>query len=650
MGSLISGIAGGATVAITITAIDKFSKTFTSAQTSLTKFGKLGGIALAGIAIGTAALGVAAVKTASDFESAFAGVRKTSDLTEQEFSQLEQSFKDMSVTTGKTFEDLSAIGEIAGQLGVEGVDNLEKFTKTITDISVSTNLTAEAAATSFARIANIMGEPISNVDKMGSAVVDLGNNFATTESEIVNFATRIAGAGNIAGLTTQDTLAIGAAFSSVGVQAEAGGTAVQKVLIEMNSAVNGMGKEFVNNSTYIEEAKNVMSELSDKLSIATLKQSEFTDATKESTKLANSQKIDSLNTAYQEQVIILKQLEEANGAAMDPEKLKIFAETAGISAEKFATAWKDDAGQAFASFITGLGQQGDNAINTLSQLGLEDQRLVRSFLSLSNAGDLVTDTFDTANIAWDENTALVVEAEKRYDTFEQQMAGLKNGMRNFIEPLGKELIPLLLNLVTTFNDEVMPAITPLIPLIGDGLTKVIEKLAPYLPKLASAFMEIVEVAFEIFDAVEPLLDPLFDLGEILFPIILDVIKSLTPVVKSLAKALVPLLELLAPIVEFLGFIIGGISNIGGKALSFLAEGIGMNFDLAKNIFGVDDAIISPNGDVITTHPDDYLIATKNPQSLGGGGITLIIDGDIYGTDPDQMAEAFAEVLNKQIRI
>jgi len=38
---------------------------------------------------------------------------------------------------------------------------------------------------------------------------------------------------------------------------------------------------------------------------------------------------------------------------------------------------------------------------------------------------------------------------------------------------------------------------------------------------------------------------------------------------------------------------------------------------------VDDAVISPGGGIITTHPDDYLIATKDPQglanSVGGSG-------------------------------
>lgn len=49
--------------------------------------------------------------------------------------------------------------------------------------------------------------------------------------------------------------------------------------------------------------------------------------------------------------------------------------------------------------------------------------------------------------------------------------------------------------------------------------------------------------------------------------------------------------------------------------------------ISSKIQSVNDAIISPNGDIITTHPDDYIIATKRPQDLmGGGSITVNLNG------------------------
>lgn len=185
---------------------------------------------------------VKAWKNAQEFEDAFAGVRKTVDDSEENLKKIEKGLIGMSKNIPMTVKELWGIAELGGQLWVPTQDLLS-FTDAVAKLSVSTNLTSEAAATDFARIANITQEPLTNIDRMGSAVVALGNNFATTESEIVEFATNIAGAGEIAWLTTDQVFAISAAFSSVGIKAEAGGTATQKVLMAINNAVNKWGKE-----------------------------------------------------------------------------------------------------------------------------------------------------------------------------------------------------------------------------------------------------------------------------------------------------------------------------------------------------------------------------------------------------------------------
>jgi len=176
------------------------------------------------------------------FESAFTGIVKTLDATDAEFAQLSAEFRELAKVIPVPVEGLAKIGELAGQLGVKKND-IVGFTKSIAAIATSTNLTEEAAATSFARIANIFQAPIAQVENLGSAIVALGNNFATTESEILNFAERIAGSGQLVGLTQADIAGIAAAFTSVGIEAEAGGTAVQKTLLTINNAVVDGGAE-----------------------------------------------------------------------------------------------------------------------------------------------------------------------------------------------------------------------------------------------------------------------------------------------------------------------------------------------------------------------------------------------------------------------
>ena len=179
----------------------------------------------------------ASAKAAIDWESAFTGVRKTVDATDEEFAQLADNIQKMATETASSANEIAGVMEIAGQLGIEGVDGLTTFTKTMVELGDTTNLSAEEAATALARFLNITGESTTDVDKIGAAVVDLGNNFATTESEIVTMATRLASAGTIAGLTSTDILALATAMSSVGIKAEAGGTAMSQTLKTISTSV-----------------------------------------------------------------------------------------------------------------------------------------------------------------------------------------------------------------------------------------------------------------------------------------------------------------------------------------------------------------------------------------------------------------------------
>lgn len=191
------------------------------------------------LGVGAAAITAAglAVRSAIEFESAFAGVRKTVDATEEEFKQLEENILEMSRSIPVAATELARIQEVAGQLGVRGVENLTKFTKTIAMLGATTNITGETGSLQLTRFLSIIGESEKNIDRTASAIVDLGNNFRTQEAELLDLALNLASFGAQIGLSADQVLAFATAIKSAGGESQAASTAFQKVALKMKDAV-----------------------------------------------------------------------------------------------------------------------------------------------------------------------------------------------------------------------------------------------------------------------------------------------------------------------------------------------------------------------------------------------------------------------------
>lgn len=176
------------------------------------------------------------VDASVDFESAMAGVAKTTNMSDDELAVMAEDIKKLSTEMPVAATELAGIVEVAGQLGIAKEDLLS-FSVVMANLGVSTNMTSEEAATMLARFANVTKMAPAMYENLGSVVVALGNNLATTESEIVTMGQRLAAAGELAGLTEPEIMALAAAMSSVGIQTEAGGTAMTQTLTAMEKAV-----------------------------------------------------------------------------------------------------------------------------------------------------------------------------------------------------------------------------------------------------------------------------------------------------------------------------------------------------------------------------------------------------------------------------
>ena len=212
--------------------LTEFGDRCTKAGQAMTRMGKTLSMA---VTAPITTLGTTAVKASMEYESAFTDVRKVTNASEAEFAVLSDSIKRMSTELAASTTEIAGVVTSASRLGIQ-TDKLMEFTRVMIDLGNSTDMTANDAAASIARFANIMGMSSDQYENLGSTLVALGNNYATTESEIMEMSLRLAGAGKQVGLSEAQVLAFSAALSAVGIEAQMGGSSLSKALIKMEVA------------------------------------------------------------------------------------------------------------------------------------------------------------------------------------------------------------------------------------------------------------------------------------------------------------------------------------------------------------------------------------------------------------------------------
>lgn len=435
--------------------------------------------------VGSKTLGFAkdASKAAMDFETAFTGVRKTVDApegsnAEEFFSGLRSEILQMSEELPVAATEIAGVYQAAGQLGIES-ENLTGFSRAMVMLASSTNLSTDQAAVGLAQFANVMGTDQTLFQNMGSAIVALGNNFATNEAQIVDFAQEMAIAGKLSGMSEADILGFGTALASMGLDAASSGTAFQRMTQTMIGAVAGFDTEAI-------ETK--MQALADSMGVT----------------------LDELN-------------EQWEGAGFDEwdeiwaessGSLEIFAETAGVSAEEFTKMWGEDATGAMMKFFEGFGELDvAKQLDVLDALDVGQQQQITMMQSMASNNELVSDAVTMANEAWEQNTALINEANTANSTTAAELQKVKNLVTELGIAIGDSLLPVIKDLLedlspiikdlTTFAKE-HPNLTKGVLIFGIAigvLGTILSALTPVILAISAAALPISPIALAIAAAV-----------------------------------------------------------------------------------------------------------------------------------------------------
>lgn len=485
-----------------------------------TGLSKLGGIAKSGLkatvtaigAVGTGLLaaGGFATKAGIEFESAFAGIRKTVDATEEQFEQLEAGILSMSKRIPQSAAELSSIGEAAGQLGIK-TENIEGFIETMANLGVATNMTSEEAATSLARLANITQMPQTEFDKLGSVIVALGNNLATTESEITAMALRIAGAANQVGMSEAQIMAFSGALSSVGIEAEAGGTAFSTLISKMNLATAQGGKDLQNFA-----------------SVAGMSASEFKQAFEQDASGAIMAFINGLSNVNESGGSAIAVLDEIglSDIRMRDAMLRaagasdVFSEALNIGTQAWSenTALTKEAEQRYKTMESRI----QLLKNGVTNLGIAFYQSTNE--NIGGAVDLASDYISQLEDAF-KNNGIEGLVEKLGDVFADLTTHVAKSAPKMIDAAAK-MINSFVNGIQKNAGKIAEGAAKLVKALVDGIVKLIPSIIATAKKIVSEF------AKELGNAV-PLLKPFT--GAI--QLISDHLNTLIPLVIGVAAAM-----------------------------------------------------------------------------------------------------------------
>ena len=363
----------------------------------------------------------AVVETTVGIDDGLTNVRKTVETSEEGYQQLKDSAIELSKTQPIDAATILNAESLGGQLGF-AADEVERLAMVSTGLDVSTNMDWDQAATNMAQFANIMQMNHDEIENYGSAIVELGNNFETTESDISDMAMRIAGAGASLNLSSADVLGLATALTSMGLTAEAGGSSISQIMIKIDKAV-AQGSDGV--KQYADQMGMSLEEFKDHL---------------------NSLDDDAFEELASSFGMTAETFDKETRQSMNA--LETWAETAGMTTEEFVRNWSDENGpiDVIENIFKGMEaakEDGSNLALLLDSLGVSTIRQSDVARRLASNSEKVGEAVRASNEAWKENTALATEVERRNESLSGQMAIMSNAFDAFKNELGEGLLPLV---------------------------------------------------------------------------------------------------------------------------------------------------------------------------------------------------------------
>lgn len=193
--------------------------------------------------------------TIKDFDRQLIAVGKTTNIVGEDLQDLGRQVVELGdKLNGISIQGLLNTAEVAGQLGVKGTANILAFSEAVEKLKLTSDIISREQVQNFAQFIEISEDAYENADRLASVMTQLGNNFATTEAEILSNATEIQKAVSMYNASADLVLGLGAATATLGAQAEASRSAIQLTFKAIDKAIaSGQGLQQVLELTNLTE-------------------------------------------------------------------------------------------------------------------------------------------------------------------------------------------------------------------------------------------------------------------------------------------------------------------------------------------------------------------------------------------------------------
>lgn len=184
------------------------------------------------------------VKKNFEYSASLTDIRKVSGLTEDQVKSLSTELA--KIDTRTSVDALAQLAYQGAKLGVGkyGVDGMAQFVRAADKINVAIGEEmGEEALPALLKMTEVMGLiPKMGLEKSieatGSAMFKLASTSTATSNDIVEFAKRCTGVARTAGITTDQLLALGSAFSAQMASPEVAATAMSKFIVALQKNHN----------------------------------------------------------------------------------------------------------------------------------------------------------------------------------------------------------------------------------------------------------------------------------------------------------------------------------------------------------------------------------------------------------------------------